>query len=70
VEQEEERERENKPTIHPAALFVCRPWPRIPSATMVGKHTLSKKSVSINMAIPVFRLSVMAALQNAMTEVM
>ncbi len=41
------------PTMKPLPRLVWRPSPRIPSATIVGKHMLSKKSVAYNIDMPV-----------------
>jgi hypothetical protein len=60
---------ETPATIQPAPLFVCLPRPRIPSATMVGKQTDSKKSVNINIANPVFCRCVMEAELKIKTQV-
>lgn len=55
--------------ISPDPRFVCRPRPRMPSATMVGKQTLSKKSVRLSIAMPVFCFWVVAAALKMMTHV-
>ncbi|KAI4132189.1 MAG: hypothetical protein LQ338_000855 [Usnochroma carphineum] len=56
-------------TISPDPLLVCRPIPLIPKATIVGKHTLSKKSVRLSIAIPVFCFWVVAAELKTITRV-
>lgn len=43
--------------------------PRMPKATMVGKHTLSKKRVMLSMAMAVFCFWVVAAALKMMTQV-
>lgn len=48
--------------------MVWRPIPRIPKARMVGKHTLSKKRVKLNITIPMFCLWVVAAELKMMTQ--
>ena len=56
-------------TMSPEPRFVCLPIPRIPSATMVGKQTLSKKSVRLSMAMPVFSFCVVEAALKIITQV-
>ncbi|KAL9614721.1 MAG: hypothetical protein Q9167_000790 [Letrouitia subvulpina] len=58
---------ETPATISPEPRFVCRPTPRIPRATIVGKQTLSKNNVILSMAMPVFPPCVQAAELKMMT---
>ena len=55
--------------ISPDPRFVCLPIPRIPNATMVGKQTLSKKSVRLSMAMPVFCFWIVEVALNIITQV-
>ena len=55
-------------TIKPEPRLVCLPMPLIPSATMVGKQTLSKKRVKLSIAMPVSCFWVVAAELKMMTQ--